>query len=90
MNTNNMYYLYQMNGITLYFTFFLYSKYPLSPSSNTFSSFLILFDIITGYIRKIKNENSEPSTNGIDKNNKIVYKYIGCLIIEYNPVSITF
>ena len=72
-----------MNGTTLYFTFFLYSEYPFNPCSNTCSSFLILFDIITGYIRKIKNENSEPSTNGIDKNNKIVDKYIGCLTTEY-------
>ena len=79
-----------MKGINLYFTFFLYSKYPFSPCSKTCSSFLILFTIIIGYNRKIKNENSEPSTNGIDKNNKIVEEYMGCLIIPYNPVSITF
>ena len=79
-----------MNGITLYFTFFLYSEYPSNPCSSTCSSFLILFTIITGYTRKIKNENSEPSTNGIDKNNKMVEEYIGCLTIPYNPVSITF
>ena len=39
---------------------------------------------------KIINENKEPSTNDIDKNNKIVDKYIGYLTTLYNPVSITF
>ena len=41
-------------------------------------------------MRKIKSETSEPSTNGIDKNNKIVEAYMGCLTIPYNPLSITF
>lgn len=79
-----------MNGINLYFTLFLYSEYPSNPRSSTCSSFLILFTIITGYARKIKNETSEPSTNGIDKNNKIVETYMGCLTIPYSPISITF
>lgn len=79
-----------MNGTTLYFTFFLYSEYPFNTYSKTCSSFLILFAIMIGYNIKIKNESSEPSINGTDKNNKIVEEYIGCLTIEYNPVSITF
>ena len=39
-----------------------------------------------GYI----NEIIEFKIKGIVKNNIIVIKYIGCLIILYNPVSIIF
>ena len=82
--------IYQINGISLYLTFFLYSKYPGKSFSNTCSSFFILFEMIKGYIRKMINEISDPSIKGIVKNNKSVTAYIGCLTIPYKPLSITF
>ena len=44
----------------------------ISSFSRNSSSPLILFAIIKGYARKIKNEYIEPNTRGIDKNKKIV------------------
>ena len=76
-------------GITLYFTFLLYSAYPAKPSSRTFSSLRILFEIIAGYIRKITKEIKEPSTNGMDRNRKIVALYMGWRTMPYRPVSMT-
>ena len=77
-----------MNGINLYFTISLYSEYPFSPCSSTCSSLLILFTMITGYTRKIKNENSEPSTNGIDKNNKMVELNLAFYVINQDFLSL--
>ena len=49
------------------------------------------YDKIGGMVGElITNETKDPNINGIDKNNKIVIEYIGCLTIPYKPVSITF
>ena len=45
---------------------------------------------MNGYIKKITKDIIDPSIKGIDKNNKIVTIYIGCLTIPYIPVSTTF
>lgn len=47
---------YHMNGISRYFTFFLYSIYPARPSSRTFSSLRIRTTIAAGYSKKTTNE----------------------------------
>ena len=39
---------------------------------------------------KDSNEITDPSINGIVKNNISVIEYIGCLTIPYSPVSTTF
>ena len=39
---------------------------------------------------EIIKDITEPKINGIDKNNKTVTAYIGCLTIPYKPVSTTF
>ena len=47
--------------------------------SKNFSSFIILTTIIGIYTSMMKNEKSEPSTNGMLKKRTSVTIYIGCL-----------
>ena len=70
---------YQMNGIRRYFTFCLYSLYPISSFSRNSSSFLMRLAIINGYARKTMNEYREPRIRGIERNSSRVALYIGCL-----------
>ena len=72
---------YQMKGRRRYFTLRLYSAYPSSSDSRRDSSPLILFAMMRGYTRKIRNEYSEPRTRGKDRNRSMVAVYIGCLTI---------
>ena len=66
-----------MNGMSLYFTFCMYSLYPVSPSSSTCSSFRMRLEMIGIYSSIIRKEISDPSTSGIARNRNSVLIYIG-------------
>ena len=49
-------FVYHINGIKRYLTFFLYSRYPFNSFSSNASSFLIRLAMMNGYARKMINE----------------------------------
>jgi len=70
---------HHIKGMSLYLTFCLYSRYPVSSFSRKASSLMILFAIISGYVRKMTKDIGEPRMTGIEQNRMRVALYMGCL-----------
>ena len=69
--------IYQIKGIILYLTFFMYSGYPFRPSARTFSSLFIRFWMIGRYTNVMMNDGIDPNISGMERNRRRVAEYIG-------------